>query len=107
MLDVQVARADAAQCDPHDGVGRLQEHRTRLVNKGKVPLLYVCICFHLRWFVRFMRLRQACLYAWFTGKASTAVGVCKVVLEFFLAGTGVPAPVVQQYHPGGTLTGAN
>ena len=51
VLDVQVARADAAQCDPHDGIGRLQEHWTRFVNKGKVSLLYVCICFHPRWFV--------------------------------------------------------
>ena len=63
VLDVQVARADAAQCDPHDGVGRLQERWTRFLNQGKVPLLYICICFHPCWFVLSIRLHLHCLCA--------------------------------------------
>ena len=46
VLDVEVACADAAQCDADDGVSRFLQHGLRLVGHGKLAFLNVCICFH-------------------------------------------------------------
>ena len=46
VLDVQVAGADARQSDLHYGILRVENPRLRFLQKGKMTLVYVCVCFH-------------------------------------------------------------
>ena len=46
VLDMQVAGADARQSDLHYGILRVENPRLRFLQKGKMTLVYVCVCFH-------------------------------------------------------------
>lgn len=46
VSDVYVAGTDAAECDAYYGITWVLYDRSRFVEQGELPFIYICICKH-------------------------------------------------------------